>query len=249
MNLENPPRVVCLCASPAHTDTLTEAARTETAAGRIVLQPGCDMNTSHPLCNDAATQTTVTTRLVELQRRKIDLADEVVVISGLPSGRLDAATAAELAYAHGRGKPIRFWTPPHLLEITDDSTWRLTCVGAQTGSARSCAPEVPCGCTSTSTVRTPSRRSRCPMSATGWHVVVDGTPSQPGSGCWLQNHHALPAAVHEDILSIHGPGVYLLAYDTFYTDDLVLSVDATLDEAAPMLTPDIASPVSEAADG
>ncbi|WP_406088203.1 hypothetical protein [Streptomyces virginiae] len=46
------PRVVCLCGSTRFWAKLAEANLCETAAGRTLLGPGCDMKTPHPLRAD-----------------------------------------------------------------------------------------------------------------------------------------------------------------------------------------------------
>lgn len=223
MTISPPPRVVCLCGSTAQADTFAEANRVETAAGRIVLAPGCDLKTPHPLWDDPERQGELKTNLDALHRAKIDYADEVVIIAKA-DGSLGESTRRELAYARQRGKPTRFWAPPHLLEVDTDGTWQLTCTAAPTDPARPCAPSVACGCpTSAATELAP-----CPHSPTGRHHLVHGRPHKPASGCWLTQHRDLATAVEVDILPWHGPGTHLLAYDTFYDDDLVLSVDATL---------------------
>lgn len=221
-------RVVCLCASPAQADALAEATRTETVAGRIVLGPGCDMSRPHPLWNDPADQATLATRLSVLQRRKIDLADEVVIIT-LPSGAVDEEATGELAYARRRGKPVRFWSPPHLLDITRRGMWQLCCTGRRADLARPCAPAIPCGCT-LSEVRKPVTGSVCPYSPDGEHFLADGTPSYAGPGCSLAAHHDLAAALRDDIAEPYGPGTYLIDYELLYNDQIALTVNATLAE-------------------
>jgi len=46
--------------------------------------------------------------LDEIHRRKIDMADEVFVVD--KHHYIGESTDAEIAYAHERGKPVRYWT-------------------------------------------------------------------------------------------------------------------------------------------
>ncbi|MEU4878315.1 hypothetical protein [Streptomyces sp. NPDC021608] len=79
----NPPRppIVVLCGSTRFWDALTEAALYETVAGRIVLAPGCDLKTPHPLWADPARADHLKHVLGDLHLRKIDLADDVLIVN------------------------------------------------------------------------------------------------------------------------------------------------------------------------
>lgn len=104
------PAVVVLCGSTAYWDELAEANLYETAAGRIVLAPGCNMKAPHPLWGDPAQADRLKQVLDTLHLRKIDLADEILVVN--PGGYIGASTAREIDYAHSLGKPIRYTEQP-----------------------------------------------------------------------------------------------------------------------------------------
>ncbi|MFJ8007418.1 hypothetical protein [Streptomyces fagopyri] len=103
------PPIVVLCGSTTYWDQLTEAALYETAAGRIVLSLGCNMKQPHPLWSDRKGADRLRAQLEELQLRKIDLADEVLVVN--PGGYMGESTRREIEYALSLGKPIRYTHP------------------------------------------------------------------------------------------------------------------------------------------
>ncbi|GAA5435436.1 hypothetical protein [Deinococcus aquaticus] len=105
------PRVVCLCGSVRFLAEFDAASLAETLAGRIVLSVGSHRQRdedalAHPTGTerDAALD-----RLGELYLRKIDLADEVLVIN--PGGYVGDSTRREIAYAQQTGKPVRGLEP------------------------------------------------------------------------------------------------------------------------------------------
>ena len=103
------PVIVCLCGSTRFGDAFREANLAETLAGRIVLSIGCDMKADADLA--AAGELgkdpeTVKQELDQLHRRKIELADEVLVVSR--DGYFGQSTAGEIAHAVTLGKPVRF---------------------------------------------------------------------------------------------------------------------------------------------
>ncbi|MFM9735209.1 hypothetical protein [Streptomyces niveiscabiei] len=100
------PLTVVLCGVP-FTDAMAEATRQETAHGNIVLAPGCDLRTPHPLWNDPADAEALRPRLAALHRAKIRAADEVLVVGD----HLDADTHADIEYARHLGKHIRYTHP------------------------------------------------------------------------------------------------------------------------------------------
>ncbi|MEU3341856.1 hypothetical protein [Streptomyces sp. NPDC006668] len=103
------PTIVVLCGSTRYWDALAEANVYETAAGRIVLAPGCDMKNPHPLWADPQQADRLKAVLDDLHLRKIDLADEVLVVN--PHGYIGDSTRCEIAYATRLGKPIRYTHP------------------------------------------------------------------------------------------------------------------------------------------
>lgn len=80
----------------------------ETLAGRIVLSvataPGGDEALFAPF--EPAERARLTEMLAELHLRKIDLADEVLILN--VGGYIGPSTVRELAYARARGKRVRF---------------------------------------------------------------------------------------------------------------------------------------------
>lgn len=99
------PRVVCLCGSSRFRAEHDVATRDLTMAGRIVLGLGTFSHSDGTVLSDAEKA-----MLDKLHLAKIDLADEVVVVS--PGGYIGASTAAEIAYAEKIGKPVRYLTAP-----------------------------------------------------------------------------------------------------------------------------------------
>ncbi|UXY33185.1 hypothetical protein [Streptomyces sp. HUAS TT20] len=110
------PPIVALCGSTRYWDALAEANLYETAAGRIVLAPGCNMKQPHPLWEDPARAERLKQQLDELHRRKIDLADEVLIVN--PGGYIGDSTRSEIDYARSLGKRIRYTHPVHADEDT-----------------------------------------------------------------------------------------------------------------------------------
>ncbi|MFF9362257.1 hypothetical protein [Streptomyces griseoluteus] len=101
------PRIVVICGSTRFMAEMNEADVRETAAGRIVVKPGCDMKSPHELWSDPAEAGALKVRLDDLHRAKIRLADEVLVVGGY----IGESTRAEIAYARALGRPVRFTHP------------------------------------------------------------------------------------------------------------------------------------------
>lgn len=105
------PTIVVLCGSTRFSHAFREANLRETLAGRIVLTIGCDMRTDEHLFADLG-QTAIAvikTQLDLLHKRKIDLADEVLVLN--VGGYVGDSTRSEIEYAQQLGKTIR-WIEP-----------------------------------------------------------------------------------------------------------------------------------------
>ncbi len=124
------PTVVCLCGSTRFKEAYIEAQRSETLCGRIVLSVGLF---GHQEDLDMAGS--VKTMLDELHLRKIDWADEILVLDcqvwscsrcsrtffntrECKCGRqylslapyIGESTGREIAYAGAHGKRIRYWS-------------------------------------------------------------------------------------------------------------------------------------------
>ncbi|MFH8619183.1 hypothetical protein ACH4E8_29535 [Streptomyces sp. NPDC017979] len=103
----NIPEIVAICGSTRFMDAMNEADRELTWAGRIVVRPGCDMKTPHPLWADPADADAGKQRLDDLHRAKIRLAWRVLVVGDY----IGDSTRAEIAYARSLGKRIDFTHP------------------------------------------------------------------------------------------------------------------------------------------
>ncbi|MDT0270608.1 hypothetical protein RM844_30480 [Streptomyces sp. DSM 44915] len=101
------PPIVVICGSTRFMEQMAAADLELTAAGRIVVKPGCDMKTPHSLWADPANAERIKAGLDDLHRAKIRLADEVLVVGDY----IGDSTRAEIAYARELGKPIRFTHP------------------------------------------------------------------------------------------------------------------------------------------
>jgi hypothetical protein len=101
------PRVVVICGSTRFMAEMTEADLRETAAGNIVVKPGCNMKQPHPLWADPLEAEHLKGRLDQLHRAKIRLADEVLVVGDY----IGSSTTSEIRYARALGKPVRFTHP------------------------------------------------------------------------------------------------------------------------------------------
>lgn len=105
--LAEKPKVVCLCGSTRFPGAWKTAHREESLAGRIVLSVGVMIQAGDsPIRHDGPEKKL----LDELHLRKIDLADEVLVLN--VGGYIGKSTAREIAYAREHGKPVRFLELP-----------------------------------------------------------------------------------------------------------------------------------------
>lgn len=132
------PKVICLCGSTRFKKEFIEANYRETMAGRIVLSVGWFSHSDGHIYTPSAEEKAA---LDELHLRKIDLADEVLVIdpvvqrcpdcarwwrrddrvrtcscgadpSAVPATPyLGESTRREIAYAEAHGKPVRYLNP------------------------------------------------------------------------------------------------------------------------------------------
>jgi hypothetical protein len=98
------PRIVCLCGSTRFRAAYERAFYEEEHAGRICLTAPCFKD--DPCCKTPEDHA----RLDELHLRKIDLANEILVLN--VSGYIGDSTRREIAYAQSQGKPIRWLEEP-----------------------------------------------------------------------------------------------------------------------------------------
>jgi hypothetical protein len=106
------PTIVCLCGSTRFSEAFRKANLEETLAGKIVLSVGCDTKSDDALGLPPETKT----KLDALHLKKIDMADEVLILNAKPAdyglagdrGYIGESTQRELVYALAHGKKVRF---------------------------------------------------------------------------------------------------------------------------------------------
>lgn len=101
------PTIVVICGSTRFMAEMAEANLRETAAGKVVVAPGCNMKQPHELWADPDAADMLKIQLDKLHRAKIRLADEVLVVGPY----IGDSTRAEIAYARSLGMPVRFTHP------------------------------------------------------------------------------------------------------------------------------------------
>ncbi len=103
-------KIVVLCGSTRFRWLFEEAGVQETAAGNIVLTANIDFrNHWHQeiLSECGYNPGEMKVKMDELHLRKIDMADEVLVLN--IGNYIGESTAREVDYAWNRGKIIRWW--------------------------------------------------------------------------------------------------------------------------------------------
>lgn len=103
------PVIVCLCGSTRFYDAFQRANYERTMAGEIVLSVGFYPHAKavHGHGEGVGHDSAEKVALDELHKRKIDLADYVLVVSD-ETGYFGESTRSEIAYAIGHGKPVMF---------------------------------------------------------------------------------------------------------------------------------------------
>ena len=114
------PTIVCLCGSTRFSDAFHDANLRETLAGKIVLTVGCDFKSDRDLELAGQLTSEDKARLDELHLRKIDLADEILVLNA--GGYIGESTAYEIYYATMHGKGVR-WLEAFQSNRDRDSAW------------------------------------------------------------------------------------------------------------------------------
>ena len=108
------PKVVVLCGSTRFYDAFQRANFEQTMAGRIVLSVGFYAGSPDRMVQEHGEGVGITAAdkvaLDELHKRKIDLADEVLVIN--VGGYIGDSTRSEIAYAKAHGKPVTYLESP-----------------------------------------------------------------------------------------------------------------------------------------
>lgn len=102
------PPIVCLCGSTQFYDEFQKANYEHTMNGEIVLSVGFypHARARHGHGEGVAHDSAAKVALDELHKRKIDLADYVLVLN--VGGYIGDSTRSEIAYAEQRGKPVRY---------------------------------------------------------------------------------------------------------------------------------------------
>lgn len=113
------PKIVCLCGSTRFYGVFQKANFEETMKGNIVLSVGFYPH-SQGLAHGQETGVTPKQKdaLDELHKRKIDVADEILVLN--VDGYVGDSTASEIRYALAHNKPVRWLDPskiPHMPEL------------------------------------------------------------------------------------------------------------------------------------
>jgi hypothetical protein len=105
------PRIVCLCGSTRFWREFQRASLQETLAGKIVLSIGAASGTDDEHFGNLPREEydRVKAELDVLHLRKIDLADEVLVLN--VGGYMGESTRREIAYAKKIGRPVRYLEP------------------------------------------------------------------------------------------------------------------------------------------
>jgi len=100
------PTITVLCGSTRFLEAFQEANLRLTLARHIVLSVGCDTKSDEMLATLGVAITDAKPALDELHKRKIDLADEVLVLN--VDGYIGSSTRSEIEYAEKLGKPISY---------------------------------------------------------------------------------------------------------------------------------------------
>lgn len=108
------PTVVCLCGSTRFRQAFDLANLHESLSGKIVISRGSFGHADHPegarfLTSDGDESTPEKRALDQLHFRKIDLADEILVVN--VGGYVGSSTKREIAYARDRGLSVRWLFP------------------------------------------------------------------------------------------------------------------------------------------
>jgi hypothetical protein len=104
------PEIVCLCGSTKFIEAWQKANLEETLAGRIVLSIVCNTKSDADLQRMGELSAEKKIELDELQKRKIDLCDGVLVLN--VGGYIGYSTRNEIEYATAAGKRIRYLEKP-----------------------------------------------------------------------------------------------------------------------------------------
>lgn len=108
--MKTKPTIVCLCGSTRFHRQFVEQNYVETMCGKIVLSVGFFSHALNEVHGEGVGITPAQkVELDELHKRKIDLADEVLVLN--VGGYVGDSTRSEIEYAREHGKPLRWLEP------------------------------------------------------------------------------------------------------------------------------------------
>jgi hypothetical protein len=110
------PTIVCLCGSTRFSAAFRTANLTETLNGKIVLSIGIDTRSDEDLLLAGTITPADKEKLDELHLRKIDIADEILVLN--VGGYVGVSTQHEINYAKLAGKVVR-WLEPEGISDAD----------------------------------------------------------------------------------------------------------------------------------
>jgi len=96
------PKVICLCGSTRFKKEFERVNYDETLKGNIILTVGCFGHADGVEFTEDQK-----TALDELHKRKIDIADEILVIN--VDGYIGSSTKSEIEYAKKENKGIRYY--------------------------------------------------------------------------------------------------------------------------------------------
>ncbi len=102
------PPIVCLCGSTRFVAEFNRQRKALTEAGQIVLSIEI-VTTQHRYDDPQHADPALKAWLDELHKRKVDLADYVLVLN--VGGYIGDSTRSEIAYAHAHGIPVRYLEP------------------------------------------------------------------------------------------------------------------------------------------
>lgn len=100
------PKIVCLCGSTKFKEVFQQTNKEETLKGNIVLSVGAFPHTDDGKSPEVSLGEDVKAMLDRLHLKKIELADEVLILN--VGGYIGKSTLRELAYARFLHKDIRF---------------------------------------------------------------------------------------------------------------------------------------------
>lgn len=102
------PLIVCLCGSTRFYDAFQQASYDRTMAGEIVLSVGFypHATVEHGHGEGVGHDSEQKIALDELHKRKIDLADYVLILN--TGGYIGESTRGEIEYAEKIGRPVRY---------------------------------------------------------------------------------------------------------------------------------------------